>query len=388
MWRQEEDDGGPGDDQDLVEFGSSRPRPRWWLPVAAAALVAVPIGATVVHSATPSSSRTPAVGPSVDRLTEAPATGPRVTELRHRLLGVTAGWELFARGGRGLDGHGEVIRIQLARGRITYTEVPSLQSTGPVSFVVGPDQAVIRPLDFVPGYSVPDGRAAHKLAGPMGGPAIPGPRTDQVWVPSKRQPRRMLLVGLDGHHTGTSVLAATGNTTTAATASDGGGYLLMRSESGVYQVRPSGRRRITTGSVTAAGLTGWLTAECDHGRRCENVLIDRATGARRSVLGRVQAANVPTGVISPGGSTAAVYHVASTGELELHLLDLGTGSDHVARGAGATSFADEALAWSPDGRWLFIAASGRLLAVDARTRRVVRMPIALPPIDQLAVRAG
>ena len=67
----------------------------------------------------------------------------------HRLLGVRAGWELF-----GL-GPSEVVRIQLARARITRTVFPGPQSSGPVTLLAGPYQAIVRPLDYVPGYLVP-----------------------------------------------------------------------------------------------------------------------------------------------------------------------------------------------------------------------------------------
>ena len=55
-----------------------------------------------------------------------------VSETGHRLLGVTAGWQVFG------YGPNQVIRIQLARGRITRTTVPPLQSNGPVFFLACP----------------------------------------------------------------------------------------------------------------------------------------------------------------------------------------------------------------------------------------------------------
>ncbi|MEU7779125.1 hypothetical protein [Micromonospora parva] len=53
-------------------------------------------------------------------------------------------------------------RIDFAHGRITTTAVPALRSGGPVSFLVGPDRVVIRPLEAVPGYVVPDGKPANR----------------------------------------------------------------------------------------------------------------------------------------------------------------------------------------------------------------------------------
>jgi hypothetical protein len=150
-------------------------------------LVAVVVVATVRDGSTPSAS------PSGPRLTDAvtlPTSGSTassavpsrpvvVTQLGHRVLGVRAGWELFVRGSRGLSGPpGELVRIQLAKGRLTRTTVPALLSTGPVSFLVQPRTVIIRPFDFVPGYLVPDGRPAERLSGGLSlrGPAVPGPQ--------------------------------------------------------------------------------------------------------------------------------------------------------------------------------------------------------------------
>ena len=67
------------------------------------------------------------------------------------LLGVRGSWELFG------YGDGRLVRIQFASGRITQTAVP-VRSGGPVSLVVGPHEAIISRLDYLPGYLVPDGR--------------------------------------------------------------------------------------------------------------------------------------------------------------------------------------------------------------------------------------
>ena len=45
------------------------------------------------------------------------------------------------------------------------------------------------------------------------------------------------------------------------------------------------------------------------------------------------------------------------------------------------------MAWSPDGRWLFVAASGsKLVAVDPRTSRAESLGVSLPAVDQVAIR--
>jgi len=353
-----------------------------------AGLVAVVVVATIEHGRVPSDppKRTPppAVRSSAPGTsTTAPVTPVVVSEMGHRLLGVTAGWELFGRG------PGEVVRLQLALGRITRTTVPSLQSTGPVSFVVGPDEVMIRPWDLVPGYLVPDGQPPRGLPAVLsgGGLAVPGPDPGHVWVQTEGGDRMaMALVGWDGSKTGVTVPIPA----SAWVTSDGGGYLLVTGTGGVYEARPDGLRRVTTGAVLAVGPTRWLTVECDDQYHCVNVVIDRANRARRVLARSVGDANAPPGVISPDGSIAAVLRVDSTGQPTLDLLDLASGTHHsLAVSIEQRWFDTGGVTWSPDSRWLFVAAAnGKLLVVDAPTRRIRDLGVALPEISQVALRSA
>lgn len=146
---------------------------RWW-PLLLVGLVAVVVVAVVLHPRTPLAAPKPTPVPlptastalttartapshrpaPLALLTDPPPTTPGTVDLGHPILGVTAGWDLF---GRGMD---SVVRIELAKGRLTRTAVPSLRSSGSVSFLAGPDRAIIRPLDFVPGFAVRDGHNA------------------------------------------------------------------------------------------------------------------------------------------------------------------------------------------------------------------------------------
>ena len=79
----------------------------------------------------------------------------------------------------------------------------------------------------------------------------------------------------------------------------------------------------------------------------------------------------------------------------MHLIDLQTGavSDlNVSLGqpggglplGGANEYS---MAWSPDGRWLFVAAAGgKLIAVDPRTGQAESLGVSLPAVDQAAIR--
>ncbi len=164
-----------------------------------------------------------------------PARAPvAVSETGHRLLGVTAGWQIFA------YGPNQVLRIQPARGRITRTAVPPLRSDGPVFLAAGPGQVIIRPLDFVPGYLVADGRPARTLFGALsnGGIVIQGPQPGQVWWQAGNGSDSMSLVWLDGRTTGVSMPLPAG---VWVITSDGRGDVLASSETGVlYDVTPGG----------------------------------------------------------------------------------------------------------------------------------------------------
>src|ERR1700683_2836050 len=149
---------GSGQDRqgDVLEFGRERrPGRRWRSRVLLAGLVliaALVAGVRGVgHLARTESgaaSRLPAVS---------------VIPVGHRLLGVRAGWQLFARG------PDDLLRIQFAEGRITRTYVPPLEtSSRAVAFMVAAHETVIRPADLVPGYVVPDGGRARLLTGAFG----------------------------------------------------------------------------------------------------------------------------------------------------------------------------------------------------------------------------
>ena len=305
-----------------------------------------------------------------------------VTDLGYRLLGVRAGWELY---GYGLGG---VVRIQFARGRITRTAVPALASDGPLTFLAGPGGVIIRPLDGVPGYAVPDGRQAHTLSGGLsqGGTVIPGPGQGTVWVQPPSGSSTMPLVRLDGQAAGPGLrLPSRGPWLVNP---DGQGYALLSGPllTGLYDVRPGHIRKIA-GELTAVGPTRWLVAGCRGSQHCANVVIDPASGARHTLPGKALVPGSDPGVIAPDGSTAAVVQPAGR-RLALRLVNLGSGAEQtVAVPSGLALPFGSTLAWSPDSRWLFVVtASGRLATVDARTHRVQSLGVPLPPLSQIAIQ--
>jgi hypothetical protein len=322
----------------------------------------------------------------------------RILTVGHPLLGVTAGWELFARG------PDDLLRIELAQGRIIQTYVPSLETASPeVAFVLSPHEAVIRPFDLVPGYVVPDGGQARPLTGLLadGGPMVPGPAgSNAAWVTSGPSTSPALsLVTLTGHRSGPSIQLQPGGPQLPATAvSDGRGDVLVTDGNfGVYDTGP-GWDRPVPGTVIAVGPTTWLVDACDaQYRRCRNEVVDIVSGSRRVLPGAAAYYFTwpPTGVITPDGSTAAVAENGRNGRLTVHLIDLRTGAVrdlNVRLGPPGGDLplgdaSEQSMAWSPDGRWLFVAASGgKLVAVNPRTGQAESLGVSLPAVDQVAIR--
>lgn len=360
---------------DVVQFGSPGERrwpPPWlarlgrrkWLPLLlpVAMIVVVALASTTGHA-------------------RKHRQGVTVTQAGHSLLGIRAGWQILARG------PGAVVAIQPARGRVTRTAVPALDSTGPVYFLAERAGAVIRPLDDVPGYLVPPGRPPRSLPLALrhGGLVFPGPRPGQVWVQEGSGAHlSMSLAWLDGRQTGHSVPVPGGGS--LVVAADGRGYLLLAGAIGVWDARPDRMRHVTAGTVVAAGPAGWLTVDCLHGNGCVEQFVDSSTMQRRVIsTSPANGGDQLGGVISPAGTTAAVFR-GHRGRVGLYLVNLGSG---VARPVPVpidqegTGFGD--VAWSPDSKWLFVAAHGKLLAVDPRTDRVHGLGVPLPEISQVAI---
>ena len=374
-----------GDDRpDVLEFGSGRGRPKWVVPLVVVALV---VAAGVVAWRTghrgekPTATATPPSGAaSVIAVPTSSAPGIILRKEAGRpILGVTAGWELFA------WGPDTLVRIQMASGRVTLTTVPPPNTSGPMSFIVGRDWAVMRPLDVVAGTVVPDDQLPRRAAGALGthGPAFPGPDGDHLWAPAADNGSAMTLVRPDGAPAGVNLALPDGTTAEP----DGTGYALVRGTGGVYLARPDGLRRVTTGNVLATGPSAWLTQECDDQRVCVDVVIDRKTGARRARPDLAFASSGPTGLISPDGAQVAMYDTDPNGALQLHLIRLATGADKQID-VPLGRYPDQGtMVWSPDSRWLFVAAgSGRLIPIDAATGKAADLGVELPLMLLVAIR--
>ncbi|MGO8959873.1 MAG: hypothetical protein ACLQFR_21260 [Streptosporangiaceae bacterium] len=352
---------------------------RWLSTVLLACLVAGAVFA-VLHQSAPH-AKPPAPSPS-----RPPPPALKITHVGHPLLGVTADWELF---GLAAD---SVVAIQLNVGQITRTFLPPQEGSGPVSFIVGPHQAIIRPLDNVPGYLVPDGRPARALTGILarGALLLPGPNPAQQWVVSNRGGSTLPLVADDGRVTGVQVTLPRHWAVQSAMA-DGRGELLLFDDHGQqFDVGPRWLRRVGA-LVVAIGPARWLGLACHQGH-CRNVVIDVATGTRRVLPGPpVNIVNWPwpsqPGVVAPDGSTAAVIEAGRYGHVLLKFIDLGSGAVTAVAAPVTEATSSQMLAWSPDSRWLFVAGrGGKLVAVNAVSHHVDSLGIPLPGLSQIAVR--
>jgi hypothetical protein len=376
-----EDDGRPGPG-DVVQFGrSARSRPRWLRSMLLACLVGA---AAVVVATQVSGPRRPP-----------PPAAVTVRDVGHQILGIRAGYELF-----GLNRSG-VVTVRFARGQIVQTRLPPLQGDGIVSLVAARGEVLVRPLDRVPGYAVPDGRPARPLPAALehGGILLPGPTPTQQWLDGDY----LALVGPGGKavpaHLGPAVPAAPAQNVIA----DGRGDLVLITTSGVVYDAGPGVLRPLNAVLLAVGSRNWLGVACAGGS-CHVTVISAASGVSHVLPGTA----VPTtawllntlpggpwpwqplpGLTAPDGSTAALIVPGETGQSSLELVSLSSGTAvrvPVRVGHGSSS---QALAWSPDSRWLFvITASGELAAVNPDNGQVHELGLGLSGLSQIVIRAA
>jgi hypothetical protein len=398
---------GEDGDRDVLDFGVDREPRAWsWLRrpltrrlAAGAAVIALAVAGTVVLTARSHSPHgASGSGQAITRRPWYSVSRPvAVKALHHPLLGEHSDWELLAVGGGWEPGaeSGIVVRIQMATGLVTRTTMPPPASNGPAVVIVGPDQVIVRPADYEPGL-MPDGGAARGLPAGLGQGSMtyPGPQPGQVWVTVNADTEVdgysvLQLVTMNGGRVGQSTLDLPAGG--YPPVPDGEGYALVQKGGAVYDVRPAGARRVATGTLAAVGSSAWLVSRCQSATRCVDVVIDPATGSRRTLPGSADLAGYPTpnwppGLISPDGRLAALPSYGPDGSATVRFVDLRTGAERTAAIALKAQWWP-GLVWSPDSRWLFwVTASGAVQAMDPRTGQVSGLGVALPPVTFLAIQ--
>lgn len=377
----------PGGEDEVLEIGrrSARAPRRGWLLLGVAVVAVAVLVVTGVTGAETPDRAAPDRQPSPQA--QSTPVGPPV-EVRHvgrHLLGVHAGWEVIAYA----RATGRLYRAELSSGRVARTVVPPLQSSGPLTVLVLEDRTLIRPLDHVPGYVVVDGQRARRERLSGGGVVLPGPQEGTLWIQSRANDRKLVLVTADGQPTGREIVLPR---PTGWPVPDGRGHALVMTVDGWYVV--DGRtdvHRVTTGTVLAAGPSAFLLLECADPDACVHVVLDRVDGTRRR-LGPVDrpldSSGVP-GVVAPDGSVAAM-EVPGVDDRSLRLVDLRTGEVTDVDLPSGTAPGGSALAWAPDGSWLLVAAD-KVLTVRPRAGAdpvVEVLGLELTGITSVAVRPG
>lgn len=178
---------GSGEDGDQIQFGSARtprwlrqrrPRVRWPAAGAITAIVAaVAVIVAVTSTGAPRHQAGDSTGSAASSVSGSPMSagsrgqwydvpGPVAVRLGHPLPGEggSGNWELLAVGsGWGPGARAPVlIRVQLAKGFVTFTSLPWLDSNWAVTVLATEGETLIRPWDVVPGYLVPD---VNEIAG-------------------------------------------------------------------------------------------------------------------------------------------------------------------------------------------------------------------------------
>jgi DNA-binding beta-propeller fold protein YncE len=363
---------------DVVGFGGpSRPSWRWLSRLALACVVVGAVVLVVARSGGHHRSSPPAPAP------QPPVT---VTDVGHSILGIRAGWELFALRQRAL------VSVQFASGRITRTALPPPEGDGIVSVIPDPAAVLIRPLDNVPGYLVPDGQPARQLTGLLarGALLLPGPGPAEVWDIGATGP--IALVGASGRQQVAHLTAEPAQFPPQSAMADGRGNVLILDDSGqLYDAGP-GLLRPVGALVVAVGPRNWLGLNCGQGAGCHDVVINAATGATRVLPGSPLAViNLPwpeqAGAVSPDGATAAVIAQGRDGAAVLDLVDLGSGAVTPVAVPVAALASSQTIAWSPDSRWLFVVTvHGTLAAVNARSGQVHDLGLGLSGLSQVVIR--
>jgi hypothetical protein len=278
-----------------------------------------------------------------------------------------------------------VVRIEVDQGRVVTTPVGSVTSTAPAFLAVGPSVAVVRPYDYVPGYVVGDTGSVTDPSGLLDGGVFmtcSNGSSDRVWL------ARESLLQVDF----TGLLKAEvggGAQRPSPIGCDGAGEMLFRRGIVTLVTGDGPPAVVTSNSVVAAGPRTFLLHDCGAAALCALTVVDRPTGARRSLTLDLASTTPPSlpvqpdgriGSISPDGRTAVLFRA----QREVFFVDLLSG---IGQGVSAIGGEFQSFVWSPDSRYLFwITGNNKLFAFDRDTRDF--LPLGISNVMALAGRPG
>lgn len=323
-------------------------------------------------------------GPAVSSAT----SSALIAAVPQGLLPGATDWELLG------YGTSSVVVYRPGTGRVVVTPVSGVASSGPLFFIATATSVIIRPLDFVTGYAVPDGKPAAALTGLLaqGGPAFPGPDADHLWIATGSGVNTsFILVDAAGRSANLKITLPP-RLQSSWPQPDGAGHLLVTGIGGTYLARPDGLQLVTNGTVMAAGPTAFLVYECDQHATCSAQAIDRQT-AKRTAIPYLPAPPPfqESGPISADGRYAAILEAIgapTASSFRPHLVNLVTGQDRtVILDVDTSATPSSTMAFSPDGHYLLIDTSGgQIVAVNTETGHLTRLPAPIPPVTAIAVR--
>ncbi len=283
-----------------------------------------------------------------------------------------------------------IYRIQTRRQTITATPTDRMDIDGPVPFITGPTQVVLRGYDTGAssrsGSLVPDGRPAQAVQGLLAtaDDLLPGP-PGRVWVASYEETPTLRLSDFSGRPARDGSVASVVRGYQSVIA-DGSGGLLLQGVGGSYQLTREGPRRITRGAVIATGRGHILTSDCSDRYRCSYYLYDRATHQQRRV-GPDRVGEGALGTVSRDGRYAAIVSWQDTDQPLVRVLDLRTGTISARLDQGTDAQVDpNSLIWLPGDRLLRIT-DGALVLYNAATRTSTTPDLGLPNLLQLTIRS-
>lgn len=288
-------------------------------------------------------------------------------------------------------GTNHLVRIDARDGHVATTRTPEVAVQGGVTVVATPDGVVVRPAQG-PGYLVSnDGRRFVPLTGLLASASAVFPSLSpyEVWAQPQAQgtvlpPPELVDVADPAVSRGSlPVPMSLGS----PFASDGSGYLLYSGDAGVYDLRPTGVRRVTVGIVLAVGESGWLVDECNDFYVCSAVLIDRLTSDRWVVGAESVHTVAQAGSFSPDGFFAAYVSDDPGAPRSFRVVDLRTGADVDLRMAAPSGvYGSASFAWSTTGHTLVLVdATGAVHVVDPATSTEQRLHVAVQGLTQVAV---